>query len=514
MQPSPQPDPEFVDLIQRVLDGEASDHDVAHLNERLPRDPAALQYLVEMRMLHGALEDQWDTKAGGLSAIDNRIVDFPGNPKAAASAQSHPATKLPWQKILTGIAAVLVISLGILAVNHRLPAFEVVARAGSELSGVPNEGDWIRKGGRIALENEESFVELRSSDGNTLTFQGPGVMKIHNRRILTLNSGRLWADLDGEAIQIQVPYGVVTDIGTKFGIDQSSPSVTRIDVIGGEIQFSHAQDSAQAFYAVAGESLVISEREGIPKRGNANLTLYRAGLLQSLATFAGSGTHVSGTGTANDVAVGDSVLYTNMGTDHYGVSFDALLTINAMGTGTVLDASLPEVPAIHLRGNPYVWVDATLTFIQRGSSNATNPLGNPLALEGVTRLTAKDIDSYIQGDISDVFGLYHAPGAPSLGAGLERGGFVHPTGLPIEEFTYSRMRRDLLGSPTDWRAETDKSAKDPDFFVTYAYPGATLSSIRFVWGTTTTGPNDSPFNMGANGRGLNFDMEFTRVISE
>ena len=54
-QPS-RPDPDIVDLVDRVLDREASLDDIARLNALLPQDPKVLRYFVEMRMMHDRLE--------------------------------------------------------------------------------------------------------------------------------------------------------------------------------------------------------------------------------------------------------------------------------------------------------------------------------------------------------------------------------------------------------------------------------------------------------------------------
>ncbi|MCH7229122.1 FecR domain-containing protein [Haloferula sp. A504] len=280
LQPEPQPDREFVDLVQRVLDHEASLEDIAHLNARLPKDSVALRYFVEMRMLHCSLEDAFDAAPAELDSIEGRLVNFSGHscPAAQAPTRAQASSKPQWRKWLVAAAALVAISLGFLAVDRFLhrPAFEVVARHGTGLSAVPAKGTWIRHGD--TLELKDNAVEIRSADGNTLTFQGPGELKIQSRDRLILESGRLWADLKGDPVKIITPRGEVTDLGTTFGIDQSSPFATRIDVFDGEVRFTNPDDAGRTTNAEKGESLVSSGAEWTPERGEADAGRYTSGI--------------------------------------------------------------------------------------------------------------------------------------------------------------------------------------------------------------------------------------------
>jgi len=280
LQPEPQPDREFIDLVQRILDHEASLEDIAHLNARLPRDSSALRYFVEMRMLHGSLEDQFGSTAGGLDSIEGRLVNFHGNhgPIGATTTQAPAPGKPQWRKWLVRAAALVAISLGYVATDRILhpPAFEVVARNGTGLSAVPNIGTWIRHGD--TLELKDNAVEIRSEDRNTLTFQGPGKLTVESRGHLIIESGRLWADLKGDPIKILTPRGEVTDLGTTFGIDQSSLAATRIDVFDGEVRFTNPDDAGAMADAEKGQSLVSSGTEWSPKKGEADAGRYTPGI--------------------------------------------------------------------------------------------------------------------------------------------------------------------------------------------------------------------------------------------
>ena len=284
LQQEPQPNREFVDLVQRVLDHEASLEDIAHLNARLPKDSVALRYFVEMRMLHGSLEQKFGSTAGSLDSIEGRLVNFPGHPSPSATnpVQAQASGKPTRWKWLVGAAALVVISLGLLVADRILhpPVFEIVARNGKGLSAVPNIGTWIRQGD--TLELGDNAVEIRSEDGNTLTFQGPGKLAVQSRGHLIIESGLLWADLKGDPVKIITPRGEVTDLGTTFGIDQSSLSATRIDVFDGKVRFSSPDDSSRTADADKGQSLVSSGPGWTPKRGEADASRYTTGIRRAI----------------------------------------------------------------------------------------------------------------------------------------------------------------------------------------------------------------------------------------
>lgn len=271
------PDPEIVDLVDRVLDREASLDDIARLNALLPQDPAILRYFVEMRMLHGRLERILG--AGGTKAATavRELKD------ASVPTLAFPARHSGWRR-WAGIAALLtlVAALGVL-VERRLvhPAlYEVVASRSAEGNRLPAASDWVRKADRLELRS--GIIELRSPDGNSLTLQGPAELKIDGRSLLTLERGRLWADLGGPAIRVRTSRGEVSDLGTVFGIDESTRSTTRIDVLEGVVRLQDTTNPSRSADARQGEGLVAENDQWPPAREPADFSRYTAGLRSSV----------------------------------------------------------------------------------------------------------------------------------------------------------------------------------------------------------------------------------------
>jgi hypothetical protein len=278
------PAPEFVDLVQRVLDHEASLEDIARLNAVLPSDPAALRYFVKMRLLHGALEKEFGAASAELDSIDGRsttvppgkITPFPGRDAGNQAGRG-------WRFWAAAAAVALLASLAAIWGGHRIlhrPAFEIVARTGTGSSSVPATGTWLGCGERLTLA--QGAVELRSADGNLLTLQGPGDLTIRDAHALTLASGKLWAVLKGDPIRIGTPQGVVTDLGTTFGIDQSSRWSTRLDVFDGKAQLADPADPSRSTVAAPGEGLIRQGTQWPPEKHKADASRYTAGIRRPL----------------------------------------------------------------------------------------------------------------------------------------------------------------------------------------------------------------------------------------
>ena len=275
-QPS-RPDPDIVDLVDRVLDREASLDDIARLNALLPQDPAVLRYFVEMRMMHDRLERMHGTVDEEAATALRELKD------ASVSTLAFPARRGGWRR-WSGIAAVLTLAaaLGVL-VERRLvhPAlYQIVASRNAEGNHLPVANTWVRKSDRIELRS--GVIELRSPDGNSLTLQGPAELTVEGRSRLTLERGRLWADLEGAAIKVRTSQGEVSDLGTVFGIDESTPSTTRIDVLVGAVRLRDPADPARSADARQGEGLVAENDQWPPARQPADFSRYTAGLRSSV----------------------------------------------------------------------------------------------------------------------------------------------------------------------------------------------------------------------------------------
>lgn len=274
-----QPTPEFVELVQRVLDKEANLDDIALLNNIIPADPNARRYFVKMRMLHSSLMDHYGQTATNIISLKEASKKSTSNHTLKpAYAEKKPA-KPKGRKYLIAAAAVLLLSLaGTLIYQLFAPkdAFQVVASLGAENKEQFSSGTWLKTGRLYQLET--GLLELHSEDGNKLTIQGPATFKIEDLRTLHLSSGKVWAVLDGPSIDIRTSQGTVRDIGTTFGIDHSRAQITRVDVFDGKVQVTDKVSDKKQTEAEAGVGLIAAEDTWPPERTTADASLYVSGL--------------------------------------------------------------------------------------------------------------------------------------------------------------------------------------------------------------------------------------------
>lgn len=297
--------PQWVELVERVLNEEATLEDTHQLNDALPRSSALLRHFVEMRLLHGALEEEFGGQSDRMDAISERVVALSGEPLPTAFPGSIRRTRaLPSRRLAMVAALGLIVSLtafwGVAKALHR-PAFEVVARFETQSSKRIEPGQWIKT--RQSIRLEKGAVELRSADGNRFTFQGPGELEVHDAHELTLHSGKLWADLSGAPIKVHAPRGEITDLGTVFGVEALTADTTRVDVFEGKVRYGLAQRNDVAEVADAGESLTTAGRVWNPTRGEAELSRYHPGLTRPLGfTFVAD--HAQAERIRNELAYG------------------------------------------------------------------------------------------------------------------------------------------------------------------------------------------------------------------
>ncbi|MGJ8672891.1 FecR family protein [Rubritalea sp.] len=278
-EPSPyQPTQEFTELVQRVLDKESSLEDVAELNRILPQDPQALQYFVKMRMLHSRLVDQFSTHSSGLTAIH----------QATKSSSSHSPTEklsVPFtsrfsrpvvKKVALAAAALVLLSFLVPTLYRSAVAEDAYQVVATQNTSEFQRGSWMTTHRTYRLT--EGSIQINSPDHNSLTIQAPAKFTINSHQEITLKQGKVWAELDGKPLDIHTPQGLVQDLGTTFGIDQSSPKSTRVDVFDGAIQLSLSHTRHKK--AGKGQALIIDAHQWPPKKVNADASLYTSKLRQ------------------------------------------------------------------------------------------------------------------------------------------------------------------------------------------------------------------------------------------
>ncbi|MGJ8677039.1 MAG: FecR domain-containing protein [Akkermansiaceae bacterium] len=281
-QQTDQPSPEFKELVQRVLDKESSLEDVAILNRTLPQSPEALRYFVKMRMIHSHLLDLMGGDSSQLvsfhdAADTDSCADAQG--QALASLSDSRAQSRSWiKKVAIASAALILFSLIAPGIYRKIlskNAYQIVAIYNtSEFE----RGDWVTT--QQSYHLTEGSIQLNSPDGNHLTIQAPAKFAIDSQQKITLTEGRIWAELDGPPLEIHTPQGLVQDLGTIFGIDQSSQKITRIDVLDGKIQLT--SPSKKSTTVAKGNALISESGQWPPVETYADASLYSSNLHKAI----------------------------------------------------------------------------------------------------------------------------------------------------------------------------------------------------------------------------------------
>ncbi|GAA5494465.1 hypothetical protein Rhal01_00626 [Rubritalea halochordaticola] len=356
-----EPSPELIELVQRVLDKEASLDDIAHLNHIIPSDPEARRYFVKMRMLHSSLMDHYGQTSSNIISLKEAAKKSTSSQTVTPAIADTGTHKPRSKRYLLAAAAVLLFSLaGTLVYQSFAPkdAYQVVAILGAENKEHFTTDSWLKT--KEQYEVKTGLVELHSADGNKITIQGPAKFTIEDLKTIQLNSGKAWAVLDGPSIDIKTTQGIVRDIGTTFGIDHSNTKVTRIDVFDGKVQVTDKSTANKQAEAEAGVALIAVSESWPPDRTEADASLYITGLRRAVGfSFVNKPEDIS--------AITSSLPLDTQWTpliDHVGTAYPGGTNLEIRWAGSSItstggnQSNLSKIYHTHLLGWP--WSDNTI----------------------------------------------------------------------------------------------------------------------------------------------------------
>lgn len=138
------------------------------------------------------------------------------------------------------------------------------AASGAVLPGV---GDGLHAGQRLSLI--EGFAEITTSLGAVAILEAPCTFELLDHpNAIRVDTGRLVGIVETESAEgflVRTPHMDVTDLGTRFGIDATSPSATQVHVFEGGVEAVRpdaAVDTAPTLLA-AGESAHATADSGV-----------------------------------------------------------------------------------------------------------------------------------------------------------------------------------------------------------------------------------------------------------
>ncbi len=374
---------EFIELVQRVLNGEASLDDLASLNTILPQNPEALSYFVKMRMLHATLTDHLDSPKPKIATLGQAIRNSESQPIHRFEPKKASPKKL--KRGLFAAAAILLLSLIGAFVFHQFDqhkhqnAYQIVAVTSEPDPSLPTRGEWLQTNRSYKISS--GVLEMHSPDGNELTIQAPAEFSIDSKHALTLTKGKLWAVLDGPELDIHTPQGLVQDLGTTFGVDQSSANTTRVDVVDGEVQITNAKQQSKT--ASKGFALIADAKRWPPSIAPADASRYHTGLRTPIGiTFAKNSVEAAEITNANPMATKWTAITTHTGQT---IPNNASFEIRWVGSTFFSENSDQSVESkifhTHIQGWP--WTDKLITQADRLGFPTDQDLGIAIHLSGM-----------------------------------------------------------------------------------------------------------------------------------
>jgi hypothetical protein len=218
------------ELILRYLNAEATPSEIAELDRRLAKDPAARRKLLA--------EVGVDTD---LREIARERAAYPV-PVSAPVASRLFVHRRAWA--LAAAAALVLTAFLAGWIPSRSREIGTVTRA-SHIHATNGDGVFTvgqrLKPGRVAIKS--GMLEIRLSNGVTLLHEGPGELELISPMRTLLHSGQVVARVPRNAVgfQMDAPSVRVVDLGTEFAVKTGPALVTDVQVFEGVVEASPAQ---------------------------------------------------------------------------------------------------------------------------------------------------------------------------------------------------------------------------------------------------------------------------------
>ena len=218
--------------LDRLLDGDLSDKELAHIQADLEKDPEAIEWLADRAWMHVNLRKSMQRRgleAGAEKVAQQKVVSFMGmSPNALRS--------------VLAIAAVMVLMLTIFfkkgpVADPSFATLEVTHAALWESGDLPTaDGSRLGKG---TLRLAEGLATLKFDSGAEVVLEAPATLVLVDSMNCQLTSGTAVSDIPESALgfRIKTPTADVVDYGTRFAVSVfEQTGETHTQVIEGKVQ--------------------------------------------------------------------------------------------------------------------------------------------------------------------------------------------------------------------------------------------------------------------------------------
>lgn len=277
------------ELIQRHLDGIASEDEVAALSAKLESCSETRALYLKLQQIHAILiNGDFDEPLSDDS--EHRVLELIS--KLEQSSRSLRSRQLVFT--LGSLAAAVLVILGSWSLwNSQSDTIAEIALIDGAVQWTGDGGNVIEKleegqsltGGTLEMGAVHSVVELRFRDGSIVSTAGPGVLTIadEGQKKLYLRSGVLSADVTkqpaGRPMIVVTPTARLEILGTRFDV-MVNPERSKVSVRQGLVRAVRSSDG-QSVNIEGGHSAIASievQNDFISRRADQAVHLWNANL--------------------------------------------------------------------------------------------------------------------------------------------------------------------------------------------------------------------------------------------
>lgn len=274
------PSSEFDDAVAALCHGVASDEQVAALNQLLRDHSGARDEYILRLELHSRLASTPDLFVSATA----KPTEFPAELRRALSlSHGHRPTRAWRWALVIAAGLTLLIAAGwwtwrfTLSTTNLAATSQAVAMLNQTVDAQwSTTGESPRLGGPLDpgwLKLERGLAQIVFYSGARLVIEGPAEVQLISPNHAACRTGKVAAEIPSEArgFQLDTPQGMVTDLGTSFGVEVWEHG-TELHVFKGHVLLQEAVHSTTR--SLAEGAGVVMEHARAPRLVTANRSAF------------------------------------------------------------------------------------------------------------------------------------------------------------------------------------------------------------------------------------------------
>lgn len=242
----------FVTLCNAVLEGQATESEVAEFQVALHDDPECRQAYREQMKIHAYL-----TWQHGRAAVDESLV--------ISAKPDSPAATRTWNLSSLGLA------LSVLILAAALTGWWLSSSSGIPLVVISATDLEFAKGSRVyrkQIDISHGSLKFRLDSGAEVEAIGPAQFELISDMLMRVAHGSVTVDVGDDAVgfQVETTEAQIVDLGTRFGVSVRDSGETDVVVFEGAVDVhSHPGKSKPAGPVVnlkEGEAIRVDKGSG------------------------------------------------------------------------------------------------------------------------------------------------------------------------------------------------------------------------------------------------------------